>query len=87
MPLACRKAKLLIPGAPYAHVQLKPMTVSARQAKLTLDQRGWTLTNFAPATSNPTRLNGAEMSVDEQRALRPGDRIEMGEVAFVFHEN
>jgi hypothetical protein len=72
-------------GAPYTHVQLKPMTVSSRQAKLTFLNGQWVLTNFAPTSSNPTRVSGAELAVDGQASLKDGDRIEMGEVQFVFH--
>lgn len=73
-------------GAPYTHVQLNSPTVSGRQAKLTFQDGRWVLTNFAPQTSNPTRVNGRELGVDESVPLRDGDRVEMGEVALVFHE-
>jgi len=72
-------------GAPFTHVQLKPMTVSSRQAKLTFINNQWILTNFAAESSNPTRVNGIELPVEGQAALKEGDRIEMGEVAFLFH--
>lgn len=72
-------------GAPYSHIQLKPMTVSSRQAKMTYINNQWILTNFAPDTSNPTRVNGHELPVDGQVALKEGDRVAMGEVEFVFH--
>lgn len=73
-------------GPPYSHVQLNLPTVSGRQAKLTLDQRSWKLTNFAPPTSNPTRVNGRDLGVDETVTLTEGDRVEMGEVVLLFHE-
>ncbi|HPC83892.1 MAG TPA: FHA domain-containing protein [Thermoanaerobaculaceae bacterium] len=76
-----------VAGPAYSHVQLKPMTVSSRQAKLTFINNQWILTNFAAATSNPTRYNGAELPVDGQVVLKQGDRIEMGEVQLVFHES
>jgi hypothetical protein len=72
-------------GAPFTHVQLKPMTVSSRQAKLTFINNQWILTNHAPAASNPTRINGTELQVDGQTALNEGDRVQMGEVVFEFH--
>jgi len=74
-------------GPAYTHIQLKPMTVSSRQAKMTYINNQWILTNFAPDTSNPTRYNGADLPVDGQTALKQGDRVEMGEVVLVFHES
>jgi len=74
-------------GAPYSHIQLKPMTVSSRQAKITYINNAWILTNFAPDTSNPTRFNGVELPVDGQTELHEGDKIEMGEVVMIFHES
>lgn len=73
-------------GAPYSHVQLASPTVSGRQAKLVFQDGRWVLTNFAPQTSNPTRVNGRELGVDESVTLKEGDKVEMGEVALVFHE-
>ncbi|MEW5877730.1 MAG: FHA domain-containing protein [Acidobacteriota bacterium] len=73
-------------GAPYVHVQLNSPTVSGRQAKMTYQDGKWVLTNFAPATSNPTRVQGRELGVDESVALREGDQVEMGEVVLRFHE-
>jgi hypothetical protein len=73
-----------VEGPPYTHVQLKKMTVSSRQAKLTYLDNQWVLTNFAPPTSNPTRHNGGDLAVDGQVKLSDGDKIEMGEVKFEF---
>ncbi|MGC8915445.1 MAG: FHA domain-containing protein [Thermoanaerobaculum sp.] len=73
-------------GAPYVHVQLNSPTVSGRQGKVTYQNGQWVLTNFAPATSNPTRVNGRDLAVDESVPLREGDRVEMGEVVLAFHE-
>jgi len=73
-------------GAPYVHVQLNSPTVSGRQAKMTYQEGTWILTNFAPATSNPTRVQGRELGVDESVVLREGDQVEMGEVVLRFHE-
>jgi hypothetical protein len=74
-----------LPGAPYVHVQLSSPTVSSRQAKVTYQDNRWVLTNFAPESSNPTRVNGRELRVDETVALNEGDRVEMGEVVLIFH--
>jgi hypothetical protein len=75
-----------LPGPPYTHVQLKPMTVSGRQAKMSLKDGGWVITNFAPGTSNPTRHNTTEMAPEAQAHLREGDQIQMGEVVFAYRE-
>lgn len=74
-----------VSGAPYTHVQLNSPTVSSRQAKLTFINGQWILTNFAPQTSNPTVHNGIELPQDGQVSLNDADRIEMGEVTFVYH--
>jgi len=72
-------------GRPYAHIQLKPMTVSSRQARILFDGGSPKLTNFATAESNPTKVNGRELAANETVALSEGDKIEMGEVVFKFH--
>lgn len=72
-------------GRPYAHIQLKPMTVSSRQAKVSFEPGGPRLTNFAAADSNPTKVNGRELAVGESVALQEGDMVEMGEVVFRHH--
>jgi hypothetical protein len=72
-------------GRPYVHIQLKPMTISSRQAKLAFDQGQVKLTNFATNESNPTKVNGRDLGVDEMIVLKDADRIDMGEVAFKFH--
>lgn len=74
-------------GPKYTHIQLKAMTVSKRQAKMTFINNEWILTNFAPETSNPTRHNGIELPEDGQVALKEGDTIALGEVELTFHES
>lgn len=73
-------------GRPYAHIQLKVPTVSSRQAKVTFDNGAVRLTNFASSESNPTRLNGRDLDVNESVPLKDSDRVEMGEVSLLFHE-
>ena len=73
-------------GSPYVHVQLNSPTVSGRQGKMTYQGGQWLFTNFAPPTSNPTRVNGRDLAVDESVPLREGDRVEMGDVVLIFHE-
>lgn len=72
-------------GRPYAHIQIKAPTVSSRQAKLAFDNGAAHLTNFAAPDSNPTKVNGRELGVDESILLSESDRVEMGEVSMLFH--
>jgi hypothetical protein len=88
-------------GAPYRHVQLREPTVSRSHARMALEQPGstaetrgtmttaprWRLENLS--TTNPVVVNGRALDVRggpfASVILSDGDRIEMGEVAFVFH--
>jgi hypothetical protein len=72
-------------GRPYAHIQLKAPTVSSRQAKVAFDNGAAQLTNLASSDSNPTKVNGREMGVNESVPLSESDRVEMGEVSLLFH--
>jgi pSer/pThr/pTyr-binding forkhead associated (FHA) protein len=73
------------PGEPYLHVQLHSRTVSRLHARLSYDNDAWHLTNLS--TTNPTVLNNEPLAKpDEVRALNDGDKIEMGEVVFLFRE-
>ncbi len=74
-------------GPAYSHVQLKPMTVSSRQAKIVFDGGNVFLINYASTESNPTRINGREMSIEESIPISNGDKIAMGEIEFKFHAN
>jgi hypothetical protein len=69
-------------GKPYSHIQLKPMTVSAKHAKLVFNAGKYTLTNFSK--SNPTLVNGAVLEENGSVVLKNGDKIEMGEAVFQF---
>jgi len=73
-------------GKQYSHIQLKPMTVSSRQAKITYIEKdqGFVLTNFAKKSSNPTVVNGAQLEAEQSVDLKKGDKIEMGEIVFEF---
>jgi hypothetical protein len=82
-------------GAPYRHVQLREPTVSRLHARMALDLplRGapggpqWQLQNLS--STNPVVVNGTPLDAEggstSSVVLSDGDRIEMGEVAFVFH--
>jgi hypothetical protein len=88
-------------GAPYRHVQLREPTVSRAHARMTLEASAanpsraladgsgrWRLENLS--ATNPVVVNGRALAADGTDAgsvpLGEGDRIEMGEVVFRFHE-
>ena len=89
-------------GPPYRHVQLREPTVSRSHARMVLESSGtgssranpgpnggqWRLENLS--STNPVVVNGRSLDLNGGGAtsviLSEGDRIEMGEVAFVFRE-
>ena len=72
-------------GKRYRHVQLHSQTVSRMHARLTFADGSWLLTNLSE--TNPTVVNGQALDTsDATLSLRDGDRIELGEVVFVFRE-
>ena len=90
MPRGRRTAEITFgraTGRPYEHIQLKPRTVSSRQAKLVFDGGQYTLVNHASKESNPTHVNGRELDEGEAITLKSGDRITMGEVEFEYSSN
>lgn len=74
-------------GKPYQHIQLKPRTVSSKQAKLVYTNNKFMLINYASESSNPTQINGKSLDVNESVQLQDGDEIQMGEVTLRFSEN
>lgn len=71
-------------GPPHRHVQLLVPTVSRRHALMSLLDEHWSLQNLS--ATNPITHNGRRLAPDEVVPLLvDGDRIEMGEVVFVFH--
>ena len=73
-------------GPPHRHVQLRSPTVSRVHARLTFRDRTWTLRN--ESATNPTVVNGRPLEGRPAEALlRDGDRLEMGEIAFVFQQS
>lgn len=88
-------------GAPYRHVQLREPTVSRSHARMALEQPGasadsrgssassprWRLENLSK--TNPVVVNGRALDAKGGPGgsviLSDRDRIEMGEVAFIFH--
>jgi hypothetical protein len=73
-------------GPPFSHVQLRAPTVSRLHARLVQQANGaWALENLS--ATNPVVVNGEELQRGAPpRPLRDGDRLEMGEVVFRYHE-
>jgi hypothetical protein len=72
-------------GPPYRHVQLRIPTVSRKHAQMRLSGTGWSIANLSQ--TNPLVVNGNELAPgSDGRPLREGDRVEMGELIFVFRE-
>ncbi|HEX7088593.1 MAG TPA: FHA domain-containing protein [Longimicrobiales bacterium] len=72
-------------GAPPLHVQLLLPTVSRRHARMRYTEEGWRIVNLS--RTNPLVVNGEVLESEaESRKLYDGDRIEMGEIVFVFRE-
>lgn len=69
-------------GPLYRHIQLREATVSRLHARLTLRDSTWHLINLS--ATNPAVYNGDMLELGEEQALSDSDRIEMGEVVFVF---
>jgi membrane protein implicated in regulation of membrane protease activity len=72
-------------GPAYRHIQLRAPTVSRQHARMRMEGAAWTIANLS--RTNPVVVNGEELVAEgDARALSEGDRIEMGEIAFIFHE-
>jgi hypothetical protein len=72
-------------GPPHRHVQLHARTVSRNHARMRFADRQWLIENLSE--TNPVVINGNELdSNDGGYVLKEGDRIEMGEVVFLFRE-
>jgi pSer/pThr/pTyr-binding forkhead associated (FHA) protein len=69
-------------GPAYRHIQLREATVSRSHARLRLADSRWHLLNRS--ATNPVLHNGRTLKDREEQPLTDGDRIEMGEVVFVF---
>lgn len=72
------------PGAPYVHIQVKCPTVSSKQAKLIWMNGKYMLLNYS--ITNPTKVDDMELKKDQSVPISEGSRIDMGEVAFIFHD-
>lgn len=70
-------------GPPHRHIQLRAPTVSRNHARMRFDGSQWAIENLS--STNPIMVNG-EAANGEQRILREGDRVSMGEIVFTFRE-
>lgn len=73
------------PGKRDSHIQLKPRTVSRKQAKLSIEDSTFRLTNLVSHQKNPTMVNGSLLEIGDQIELDDGDIITMGEVKLRLH--
>ena len=64
-------------------------TLSRRQARLlySAGEKQFKLVNLAPETSNPTMINGRQMSGDETVVLKDNDVLRMGNVELRFRKS
>ncbi len=72
-------------GPPYEHIELKPRTVSSKQAKLIHDG-DCRVVNYASKESNPTRVNGEPVDLNESVEIEDGDVLTMGEVKLRYSD-
>lgn len=66
------------------HIQIGEPTVSRVHAAMEYADGQWLLSNRSE--TNPVHLNGAPVSDHQPRTLGDGDRIDMGQVAFIFRQ-
>lgn len=72
-------------GPATRHLQLPAPTVSRLHARLRYQGGSWSIANLS--RTNPVVVNGAPMSdLAAEHRLCEGDRIEVGEYIFIFHE-
>lgn len=72
------------PCADNDYIQLKSLTVSEKQAKLIWINGKYMLINYS--TTNPTKVNGKPLAIDEHATLDYGFVIEMGEIVINLYE-
>jgi hypothetical protein len=73
------------PGPAHTHVQLLAATASRMHAYVIIENGRWRIGNMSE--TNRVLVNGEALELgDADRWLHDGDRIELGEVGFVFRE-
>jgi hypothetical protein len=72
-------------GPAHTHIQLLAATASRMHAYMIIENGRWRIGNMSE--TNRVLVNGEALELgDADRWLHDGDRIELGEVAFVFRE-
>ncbi|MGH7465710.1 MAG: FHA domain-containing protein, partial [Longimicrobiales bacterium] len=71
------------PGRAHSHIQLRAATASRMHAFMIFESGRWQLGNMSE--TNAVVINGAPLNGDPH-LLEDGDRIEFGELTFVFRE-
>lgn len=73
------------PGPAHSHIQLRARTASRMHGYMVFDKGRWSIGNLSQ--TNSVLVNGARLEVEgSEKPLSDGDRIEFGELAFVFRE-
>ena len=73
------------PGPAHTHIQLRARTASRMHGYMIFEHGRWRIGNLSQ--TNAVIVNGARLNVEgTEKLLQDGDRIEFGELAFVFHE-
>jgi hypothetical protein len=73
------------PGPAHSHIQLKARTASRMHAYMVFENGRWRIGNLSQ--TNSVIVSGIRLEADgAEQILKEGDRIELGELAFVFHE-
>jgi pSer/pThr/pTyr-binding forkhead associated (FHA) protein len=73
------------PGPAHSHIQLRARTASRMHGYMMMQNGRWHIGNLSE--TNSVVVNGTRLAVGAaEQQLKDGDRIEFGEVAFVFHE-
>lgn len=72
-------------GPAHTHIQLLAPTASRMHAYMIVENGRWRIGNMS--STNAVRVNGDALATgDADRWLEDGDRIELGEVRFIFRE-
>jgi hypothetical protein len=72
-------------GPPNTHIQLLVRTASRMHAYMIIENGRWRIGNMSE--TNVVLVNGVPLDTDDaDRWLQDGDRIELGEVGFIFRE-
>jgi pSer/pThr/pTyr-binding forkhead associated (FHA) protein len=73
------------PGPTHTHIQLRARTASRMHGYIIFENGRWRIGNLSQ--TNSVVVNGKRLEVEgSEKLLANGDRIEFGELAFVFHE-